>query len=445
MKRLLIPALVASMLLWGPVPVKAQTDSLKHQLTIGLNFLTHGEICGGGLPRASQSMENRSAFILGRTRMVADYLQDGWLQSHLVVQNSAIWGSKGNLAVNLYEGWVKATAPFGLFAQVGRIALSYDDERIIGPNDFANASRSHDALRVGYEGHGHKLHAIVAYNQNGDNVYYGTYYAGGAQPYKNMQTVWYHYDIPGFPLGASLLFMNMGLQAGVEGNADNAPHVEYQQMYGGHLNFHPKYVSLEASAYRQSGKHVNDYMQAASIRAWMASAKVTVKPSDRYGFLLGYDYLSGDDYVPVTYGGPLGLPRHEVLRGFTPINGSRTKFYGLLDYFYQSAYVNGFTPGLQNAFLGAFGKPWEALSCSATYHYLAVATHLNDLSSTLGHSIELQLSYAFTKDISLTVGYTQMMGTDTMALLKKEGEGKTARWGWFSLVVSPTLLSRKWN
>ena len=264
MKRLLIPALVASMLLWGPVPVKAQTDSLKHQLTIGLNFLTHGEICGGGLPRASQSTENRSAFILGRTRMVADYLQDGWLQSHLVVQNSAIWGSKGNLAVNLYEGWVKATAPFGLFAQVGRIALSYDDERIIGPNDFANASRSHDALRVGYEGHGHKLHAIVAYNQNGDNVYYGTYYAGGAQPYKNMQTVWYHYDIPGFPLGTSLLFMNMGLQAGVEGNADNAPHVEYQQMYGGHLNFHPKYVSLEASAYRQSVKHVYDYMQTAS-------------------------------------------------------------------------------------------------------------------------------------------------------------------------------------
>ena len=149
--------------------------------------------------------------------------------------------------------------------------------------------------------------------------------------------------------------------------------------------------------------------------------------------------------MPVTYGGPLGLPRHEVLRGFTPINGSRTKFYGLLDYFYQSAYVNGFTPGLQNAFLGAFGKPWEALSCSATYHSLAVATHLIDLSSTLGHSIELQLSYAFTKDISLTVGYTQMMGTDTMALLKKEGEGKTARWGWFSLVVSPTLLSRKWN
>ena len=258
MKELLITTLFTLLFLWLSGPANAQTDTLKHTLSIGLNFQTHGEVCGGGLPRASQSSENRSSFISGRTRIVADYRQNDWLQSHLVVQNSAIWGSKGNLAVNLYEGWVKATAPFGLFAQVGRIALSYDDERIIGPNDFANASRSHDALRVGYEGHGHKLHAIVAYNQNGDNVYYGTYYVGGAQPYKNMQTVWYHYDIPGFPLGASLLFMNMGLQAGVEGNANNAPRVEYQQMYGGHLRFHPRYVTVEASGYRQSGKHVND-------------------------------------------------------------------------------------------------------------------------------------------------------------------------------------------
>lgn len=445
MKRLLILALVTAMLpSWLSVPANAQVDSLKHNLTIGLNFLTHGEICGGGLPRASQSTENRSSFILGRTRIVADYLQNGWLQSHLVVQNSAIWGAKGNQAINLYEGWVKATADFGLFAQVGRIALSYDDERIIGPNDFANASRSHDALRLGYEGHGHKLHVILAYNQNGENVYHGTYYTGGAQPYKNMQTVWYHFDVPVFPLGVSLLFMNMGLQAGVEEIAYNQPRVEYQQMYGGYLAFRPKYVTLEASCYRQSGSHVYDWMDSASIRAWMASGKVTVKPSDRYGFLAGYDYLSGDDYVPVLYGGPFGLPRHEIVRGFTPINGSRTQFYGLLDYFYQSAYVNSFTPGLQNAFVGVFGKPWAPLSCSATYHYLSVATRLNELGSTLGHSVELQLSYAFTKDISFSVGYTQMIGTETMAMLKREGVGKQAHWGWFSLVISPTLFSKKW-
>lgn len=441
MKKLLV---LITALFFLPGLAKAQTDSLKNDISIGLNFLAHGEICGGGLPRTSSSTDNISAFILGRTRLSLDYQRNNWFQAHLLLQNNAVWGMQGNQTIGLYEGWVKATAPSGLFAQIGRIALSYDDERIIGPNDFAAAARSHDVLRVGYEGHGHKLHLILAYNQNGDEVYSGTYYAGGNQPYKTMQTLWYHYDVPVFPLGASLLFMNMGLQAGEEGKKDNLPRTEYQQMFGGYLNFHPRYVSVEASYYRQIGKHVDESMHSMPIKAWMASAKASLKPSDRYGFLAGYDHLSGDDYVPTTYGGPIGMPRHEYLGGFTPLNGSRTKFYGLLDFYYESAYVRGFTPGLQNAYAGAFGNPTKSLSCGATYHYLAVATPLQDLGLTLGHSVDLELTYEFTKDISLTVGYTYMMGTETMAILKKEGGSKHANWGWFSLVVSPTLFSKRW-
>ena len=429
----------------------AQSDSSQtNRLSIGMNFMTHGETCGGGLPRANDNKpdEDRSHFLLGRLRMNVDYERPG-LQVHAVIQNKAIWGTSGNQSLNLYEGWVKMAAKNGLFAQAGRIALSYDDERIIGPNDFSIAAKSHDALRVGYEGYGHKVHAILAYNQNGENVYTGTYYDGGAQLYKTMQAVWYHYDVPKFPLGASLLFMNIGMQAGKNDTKawdykTNSPRTSYQQLYGGYVNFHPKHLTFEASYYRQGGKMVLSSKQDAPIKAWMASAKATVTPADNYGFTLGYDYLSGDDYVPVAYGGPLVMVRHDELGGFMPLYGSRAKFYGIMDYFYESAYTNGFTPGLQNAYVGIFGNPTSKLSCSATYHYLAVATKLNNLNRTLGHSVELQASYQFTKDISLAAGYTQMMGTDTMDRLK-QGEGsKRARWGWFSLVVSPSLFTTKW-
>ena len=426
--------------------VFAQTDTLKNKFTLSLNLLAHGEMCGGGLPRESASVEDRSSFVFGRTRLVLDY-ERPHLQAYAVLQNSAVWGMKGNQALGLYEGWVKMHSTPGFFAQLGRVALSYDDERIIGTNEFATAALSHDVLRVGYEGHGHKVHAILAYNQNAENVYNGTYYnyKNGSQYYKTMQTLWYHYEVPVFPLGASLLFMNLGLQAGVQGNVNNPPRVEYQQYYGAYLKYHPKYVTVEASYYRQGGKVVDpNSLASLPIRAWMASAKATVEPSDRYGFLLGYDYLSGDDYVPVTYGGAMGLPRHPVEGGFMPLYGSRTKFYGIMDYFYESAYTNGFTPGLQNAYVGASGKPFTPLTCAAVYHYLAVATELKNLERTLGHSVELMVSYKFTKDISLTIGYTQMMGTDTMARLKKEGESGQARWGWFSFVVSPSIFSTKW-
>ena len=432
----------------------AQTDSTAvNKLSVDLNFLTHGEACGGGLPRSTNSAptEDRSNFLYGRTRLIVDYERPG-LQAHAVIQNGAVWGMKGNQSLNLYEGWVKMTAKCGVFAQVGRVALAYDDERIIGPNDFAMAASSHDIVRVGYEGHGHKAHVILAYNQNGDNVYSGTYYDNGSQFYKTMQTVWYHYDVPKIPLGVSLLFMNIGQQAGeykevnnqkVE-NENNPPSTKFQQMWGGYLKFHPKHLTLEGSYYRQTGKIVNENKQHCPIKAWMASVKATIKPTDRYGMELGYDYLSGDDYVPVAYGGPLVMVYHPEEGGFTPMYGSRTKFYGIMDYFYESAYTNGFTPGLQNAFVGIFGKPTDKLKCIGTYHYLATATELNNLKRTLGHSIELQASYKFSKDISFLAGYTQMMGTETMNRLKQGDSSKRARWGWFSLVISPNLFTSKW-
>lgn len=424
----------------------AQTESSKrNNFSLGLNFYTHGEICAGGLPRPVENdvtVENNSSFILGRTRVILDYERSG-LKAHAVIQNKSVWGSKGNQALNLYEGWVKMSARNGLFAQIGRIALAYDDERIIGTNDFATASLSHDVLRVGYEGHGHTLHAIFGYNQNVERAYANTYYVDGAQYYKTMQTVWYHYDVPTFPLGVSLLFMNMGVQAGKEGDKDIPPSVQYQQMWGGYFNYHPKYLTLEGTYYRQTGQQVNIFMQHGPIRAWMASGKATIQPNDKYGFAVGYDFLSGDDYVPVTYGG-WGLVRHDVDKGFSPIYGSRSKFYGILDYFYESAYVHGFTPGLQNAYVSVFGNPFKNLNCKATYHYLATATKLQDFDRTLGHSIELEASYQFTKDIRLTASYTFMKGTDTMAILKKEDAGNHAHWGWFSLAISPTLFTSKW-
>jgi len=433
---------VLSFLLLSSTPGWGQADSCKNELTFGLNFKSHGEIRGGGLPRDFNTdeppPEDGAAYIMGRTRITAEY-RSALIDAKVTAQNQSCWGAKGNNDLTLYESWAKIKAPFGLFGQIGRMPLSYDDERILGPNDWAMAKLCHDVLRLGYEGHGHKAHAIFAFNQNNDNMVKGTFYVNGAQPYKTMQTLWYHFDVPKIPVGASLLFMNMGMQGGIVFVDDN-PRTNYQQLIGTNLTYSPEFMKAEASYYRQMGHNEYDM----EINAWMASGKVTLKPSNLYGVTMGYEYLSGDDYVPVLKSGGIGLPRHDVIRGFSTIFGSHHRFFGVMDYFYESVYSQGFTPGLQNAYIGGYYKPSAPLSLKATYHYLATATKLDGLDKTLGHDVDLEASYRFSKDISLSAGFSYMSGTETMNKLKQGNTEKNVRWGWFSLVISPNLFTTKW-
>ena len=73
-----------------------------------------------------------------------------------------------------------------------------------------------------------------------------------------------------------------------------------------------------------------------------------------------------------------------------------------------------------------------------------MATNLDKLHRTLGHSVDLSARYTFTRDVTLSAGYTMMFGTETMDRLKQGNGSTTARWGWFSLVVSPALFATKW-
>ena len=437
-------------------PVADTIPAPENQFSVNLQFLGRGESRYGGMPAAADKVVNdesdiddiengpvpKSNFLLSRTRMPINFKRD-WLEARVTPQHSGVWGQAGKGSFNLYETWVKMTLRFGMFAQVGRTALSYDDERIIGSDDWAMASSSHDILRLGYEGHGHKAHIILAYNQNANVMENGgSVYENGAQPYKTMQTVWYHYDLPQLPLGASFLFMNIGMQSiiqdiTVEGQNDKT---WFQHLAGGYLSFQPELWKAEASYYNQFGKNET----GAKIQAWMTSAKVTYMPTPKFNATVGYDYLSGDKYFAVPTGHNVGMIRHDVIRGFSTVYGSHHKFYGAMDFFYVSAYHDGFTPGLQNIYIGGSYSPLKNLMLNASYHYLATATQLDEMKKTLGHEIELQASYAIARDVSVAAGASFMWGSDTMKRLKRSSSKDDLRWGWITLSVNPRIFTTKW-
>jgi hypothetical protein len=400
-------------------------------------LMTRGELRAGGFKADSLDSERVSHFALGRYRIIADY-QRSWLNVRLTPQYTGVWG-QGSAGVVLYEGWAKMQSKKGLFVKIGRQELTYDDGRIIGNDDWTMTAPTHDVLKLGYDGESHKVHLLAAYNQNAENIDNGViYYSGGLQPYKTMQTLWYHYDTPKKSFGISLLGMNIGMQ-----NTDQEhPITYYQQLVGTYMSFRPKYWSLEGAFYYQMGKEEH----GMAIDAFMASAKLNVKPSENYNLFTGYDYLSGDKYFNVPPDGGIGLVFHDKARGFNAIFGSHHEFYGAMDFFYLSNYVGGFTPGLQNLYFGGNIKPVSGLSINAAYHYYAIATDLDYVNTkTLGHSVELASSYAFNKAVSVSAGYTFMKGSETMELLNKVSEKRQLHWAWLMMTITPKLFTSTWQ
>lgn len=167
-------------------------------------------------------------------------------------------------------------------------------------------------------------------------------------------------------------------------------------------------------------------------------------PSPKFNVTVGYDYLSGDKYFAVPTGHNVGMVHHDVIKGFNTVYGSHHKFYGAMDFFYVSAYHDGFTPGLQNAYIGSAYSPVKNLLLNASYHYFATATDLEDMKKTLGHMIEFQAGYAISHDVRVAAGASFMWGSETMERLKRSSTKTNMRWGWITLSVNPRIFSTKW-
>ena len=412
-----------------------------NEFTLDAQLVTRGELRAGGFKADSLDKYRRSQFIIGKYIITADYKRS-WLEVRLSPKFSGVWG-QGTAGLNLYEGWAKLQTKKGLFMKIGRQELSYDNERIIGNDDWTMTAPTHDVLKFGFDGESHKVHLMAAYNQDAANMDNGTqYYSGGLQPYKTMQALWYHYDTPKKLFGISLMGMNIGMQSLKDNEADVT---YYQQLVGSYMSFRRKYWSLEGEFYYQLGKQEH----GMPIDAFMGSVKAIVKPSEKYNFLVGYDYLSGDKFFSVPPEGHFGLVQHDKIRGFNAVFGSHHEFYGAMDFFYLKNYYQGFTPGLQNLYLGGNVSPVEGLGLNAAYHYYAIATKLDYLDSkTLGHEVDFFASYAFSKAVSVSAGYTYMHGSETMTILQQiqeVTEQRNLHWGWVMLSVKPTLFNTIWQ
>ena len=359
-----------------------------------------------------------ASFINERARLGIGYERGDGLSAKLSVQQVGVWGQYAQIQrsgeIMMNEAWGQLRFGENFFAKLGRQILSYDDERLFGDLDWNVAGRSHDALKLGYENDRHKLHLILGFNQNGERLL-GTKYANPGQPYKHMQTLWYHYGNEDNPFGISALFSNLGWEHTPSAQGD----ARFMQTLGTYVTYRPEKFDLQASAYYQTGKTLDNYDK---ISAWM--------PNEQWKFNLGYDYLSGEDEKGDTY------------NTFNPLYGTHHKFYGAMDYFYMAENPR---QGLQDIQLGVTFTPNEKLALKANGHYFLDAVKIDGKDQGLGAEVDLQLDYELMKDVKLTVGYSTMFASKWMpAVAGPESYKRWQDWAFVSLNINPRILSFKW-
>ncbi len=403
----------------------------ENETSVSVQIRPRAEYRNGALFPRNEG-EEAAGFINNRARLSLDYKRQA-LQMKVAAQHVGVWGQDPQIDKNgrfiLNEAWAKLYLHDYFYAQLGRQSLVYDDERILGGLDWNVAGRFHDALKLGYEKDRNKLHLILAFNQNDEKIIGGTYYASGAQPYKSMQTLWYNYAKSDFSLSA--LLMNLG-QEGGNATTERAE-THYLQTFGLNIDYMHPALKLNGSVYFQSGKTPAD----VHVSAWMASLKASyVFINNNINLTAGTDYLSGSNSDDTKY------------KAFNPLYGTHHKFYGAMDYFYASSFVNGLNPGLWDKYAGISFATSGRTSLSVMYHHFSITSNMKyenvEIEKGLGSELDFQLNWDIMTDVKLTGGYSVMFGSESMDKVKGGNHKSWQDWGWVSLNINPRVLFVKW-
>ena len=65
------------------------------------------------------------------------------------------------------------------------------------------------------------------------------------------------------------------------------------------------------------------------------------------------------------------------------------------------------------------------------------------MDKSLGTEIDIVGSYKANKEVSLSIGYSKMLGTDTLQGLKGGDKDENNNWSWMMITFKPTFFTTK--
>jgi len=457
MKKGLLPILLLGGMLLG--------EKASAQFTLSGQYRPRTELRNGFKTLKTDDQEVAS-FTEQRTRLIAGY-KAGKIETKFSIQDVRIWGEVGT--INKSDNLLSVHEAFAVYkidslakhrVIIGRQELNYDDQRVLGSLDWAAQARSFDALKYVYlhSDSTWQFHAIASFNQDGtvaepaklQNSKVGTGgndYNGGASGSfnqilpKTSLYLWFNTKLKHGRLG-DISFISM-----TEGYQETPTLVSPLYTIGVTPTIKIGKVKIHSSFYYQAGKTKD----TIGISGFLAHLEVT-HDGLKFKPTIGFDFLSGDNKKTT-----------DKIEGFNPLHGTHHKFYGYMDYFYVGNPHNGGANGLSGGLVDLYAKailPIGKSKLATDLHFFMSPTDVvnpasttNTLSSFLGTELDLTWSKQLTDAVGLSVGYSQLIHTESMSAIK----GKLAvdpadvtqtvdravayqSWAWIMINFTPKFL-----
>jgi hypothetical protein len=265
----------------------------------------------------------------------------------------------------------------------------------------------------------------LAYNQSADKDT-GNFYS--VVNYKALQYLWSHFE--GEKLGISFLFVNNGFPQNTIEDGKTVQKTRYSQTFGPYFTYKTGKLKANLAGYLQLGKTFKNIDKSA----YFASSELVYSVTKQLSAGAGVQLLSGNSQVDPD------SEDHE----FATLYGTAHKFNGWMDYFYAANYHQGV--GLLDIYLPVVYKK-NKLTAEVQIHYFHAAADVKDasdpttaMSSGLGTEADLMFTYAFSPEMSISGGYSQMFGTETLQAIKGGNFKNTQNWAWIMFTFNPTFF-----
>jgi len=376
-----------------------------------------------GYKKLPDSSTTPNYVVTQRSRFNVKY-ESAKLKAKISFQDVRTWGDevlKTDVpGIGLYEGWVEMLLVDSLSLKVGRQELSYDNERLLSKGDWNAKGVTHDAAVLKYKRFNWTVDIGNAFNQTSDATFFGTDYSAGGGNYKTLNYFWVTKQVKNLKVNAT------GIADGYQKTGTKNT-LYIRGTYGGGVEYKLNDLNIAARGFSQTGKD----MDGKDISAYYANVDISYLFIKKLTVLGGCEYISGNDATDTT---------NKKVNTFSTLYGSGHRYNGNMDYFTDMPkHTKG--AGLVDGYLNIKYKFNDKASARADVHYFKLQNHYLknkvNIDRYLGSETDLSAQFDFSKEVSLTIGYSFMMATSSMEIIVGGDKDKFASWAFTTLTVKP--------